>query len=154
MKISTKSRYALRLCLDLAETQKDGWVALKDIAERQGVSKKYLEQIVTVLNKAGLLLTSRGFMGGYRLAKDPKDISLSDILRATETSICLIECLKSEQFCERSRECVSREVWGGLMQVVEDYCRQMTLQKILERKNARAQSGEPVRFFSDVCSQN
>ncbi len=71
MKISTKGRYALRLMLDLAQNQKDGFVALKDIAERQDISKKYLEQIVPILNRAGLLKTTRGYQGGYMLAKSP-----------------------------------------------------------------------------------
>ena len=71
MKISTKGRYALRMMLDLAEHQNDGYVALKDIAARQNISKKYLEQIVPILNKADILRTTRGFQGGYRLAKPP-----------------------------------------------------------------------------------
>ena len=81
MKISTKGRYALRMMLDLAEHQGDGYVALKDIARRQGISKKYLEQIVPMLNRAEYLLTSRGFAGGYRLAKTPDKYSAYDILR-------------------------------------------------------------------------
>lgn len=71
MKISTKGRYALRMLLDLAENQDEGYIALKDIAERQNISKKYLEQIVPMLNRAGLLKTNRGYQGGYMLAKNP-----------------------------------------------------------------------------------
>ena len=74
MKISTKGRYALRMLLDLAEHQSEGYIALKDIAARQDVSKKYLEQIIPILNKSGFLLASRGFQGGYRLAKTRREV--------------------------------------------------------------------------------
>ena len=84
MKISTKGRYALRMLLDLAEHQGDGYIALKDIAQRQEISKKYLEQIVPILNRAEILKTNRGFQGGYRLAKSPEKLTAGDILRATE----------------------------------------------------------------------
>ena len=84
MKISTKGRYALRLMLDLAEHQNEGFIALKDIAERQNISKKYLEQIVPMLNKAGLLRTNRGYQGGYQLSRQPSEYTLGDILRVTE----------------------------------------------------------------------
>ena len=79
MKISTKGRYALRMLLDLAEHQNDGYVALKDTAERQGISKKYLEQIVPILNKSDILRTNRGFQGGYRLAKSPDKYTVGAI---------------------------------------------------------------------------
>ena len=78
MKISTKGRYALRMMLDLAEHQKDGYVALKDVAARQGISKKYLEQIVPILNRSDVLQTNRGFQGGYRLARKPKDYTVGE----------------------------------------------------------------------------
>ena len=94
MKISTKTRYALRLMLDLEQNQGDfSWVSLKDVAERQGVSKKYLEQIVAALHKYRLLLTSRGNRGGYRLARDPREITLGQIMRATESTPTIIPCL-------------------------------------------------------------
>lgn len=87
MKISTKGRYAMRLLIDLYENQGDGFVALKDIAARQDISKKYLEQIVPALTGDGILKTSRGFQGGYRLAREPEDIPVGDILRLTEGSL-------------------------------------------------------------------
>ena len=83
MKISTKGRYALRMLLDLAQHQGDGYVALKDIAQRQNISKKYLEQIVPVFNKSDILKTNRGFQGGYRLARAPKKYTVGEILRLT-----------------------------------------------------------------------
>ena len=155
MKISKKSRYALRLCLDLAVHQNEGCVSLNEIAQRQGVSKKFLEHIVQDLGKAGILKTYRGYLGGYRLAKDLQDISLGDILRATETSEFLVSCLSPEEFCEKSRECLSRSVWLGLMQAIDEHCNKVTLQSILsEGKKSHGPSTErPVRFVVDGCLQ-
>ena len=87
MKISTKGRYALRMLLDLAQHRDKGFVPLKDIAERQNVSKKYLEQIVPILNKSDMLQTNRGFQGGYRLAKEPDQYTVGEILRITEGNL-------------------------------------------------------------------
>ena len=84
MKISTKGRYALRMLIDLAFNQGDGYVSLKDIAERQGISKKYLEQIVPLLNKSGILRTNRGYQGGYRLARTAEKYTVGEILELTE----------------------------------------------------------------------
>ena len=81
MKISTKTRYGMRFMIDLAQSQGEGRVALKDIADRQGLSKKYLEQIVPVLSRAGLLSASRGFQGGYRLVREPEEYTVGEILR-------------------------------------------------------------------------
>ena len=93
MRISTKGRYALRLMLDLAEHQGDGCVSLKDVAQRQDISKKYLEQIVPTLSRAGFLLTNRGYQGGHRLARRPEDYTVRDILRLTEGSLATVACL-------------------------------------------------------------
>lgn len=87
MKISTKGRYALRMVIDLAEHTEDGFISLKDIAARQGLSKKYLEQIVPLLNKTGMLSTTRGYQGGYRLAKAPSECTVGEILETTEGSL-------------------------------------------------------------------
>ena len=119
MKISTKGRYALRMMLDLAEHQNDGYVALKDIAQRQNVSKKYLEQIVPILNKSDILRTNRGFQGGYRLAKSPDKYTVGEILRVTEGSLSPVACLDREPIeCERSAECPTLPVWQGLYKAV------------------------------------
>ena len=94
MKISTKGRYALRMMLDLAVHRSDGFIALKDIADRQNISKKYLEQIVPLLNKADLLRTNRGYQGGYALSKNPDQYTVGEILRVTEGSLCPVSCLQ------------------------------------------------------------
>ena len=94
MKISTKGRYALRMMLDLAEHQGDGYVALKDIAQRQGISKKYLEQIVPMLGRADVLRTTRGYQGGYRLARAPQEYTVGEILCLTEGGLAPVACLE------------------------------------------------------------
>ena len=135
MKISTKGRYALRMLLDLAEHQNDGYVALKDIADRQGISKKYLEQIVPILNKTDILRTNRGFQGGYRLAKTPDKYTVGEILRQTEGSLAPVACLEHEpNECERSGECATLTVWEGLYRVINEYLDGITLQDILDRQ--------------------
>ena len=138
MKISTKGRYALRMMLDLAEHQKDGYVALKDVAARQGISKKYLEQIVPILNRSDVLQTNRGFQGGYRLARKPKDYTVGEILRLTEGSLAPVACLeRSPMECERSAGCATLPVWQGLHKVICEYLDVITLQDILDREQVR-----------------
>ena len=137
MKISTKGRYALRLMVDLAEHKEDGFIPLKDIAKRQNVSKKYLEQIVPVLNGAGLLTTNRGNKGGYRLSKEPSEYTVGDILRTTEGSVAPVSCLDSDvNICERQGFCQTLFVWEGLYKVVNDYLDGITVQDILDKTGA------------------
>lgn len=133
MKISTKGRYALRMLLDLAEHQNDGFIALKDIAERQNISKKYLEQIIPILNKSDILNANRGYQGGYRLAKSPDKYSVGAILRLTEGSIAPVSCLDFDPIqCDRSEDCLTLPVWKGLNKVISDYLDSITLQDILD----------------------
>ncbi len=137
--ISTRGRYALRMMIDLAEHQNDGFVALKDVAERQNISKKYLEQIIPVLNRSGLLQTSRGFGGGYRLLKPPKDYTVGEILRATEGNLAPVSCLEgSVNTCPRCSECLTLPVWVGLKKIVEEYLDGVTLQDILDNQASHA----------------
>ena len=138
MKISTKGRYALRMLLDLAQNQGDGCVALKDIAVRQNVSKKYLEQIVPMLNKSDILLASRGFQGGYRLAKSPDQYTVGAILRIAEGSLAPVACLDhSPILCDRSADCITLPVWQGLNRVINEYLDSITLQDILDQQQSR-----------------
>ncbi len=137
MKISTKGRYALRMLLDLAEHQGDGFIALKDIAARQGISKKYLEQIVAILNRANFLLTNRGFQGGYKLAKAPAAYTVGDILRLTEGDLAPVACLaQPAASCARRPLCATLPVWQGLEQVINQYLDSITLQDVLEQQQA------------------
>ena len=138
MKISTKGRYALRMLLDLAEHQNDGYIALKDIASRQNISKKYLEQIVPILNKSDILNTNRGYQGGYKLAKSPDKYTVGDILLLTEGSLSPVACLDHDpNECERSGECYTLPVWQGLKKVICDYLYGITLQDILDTQREK-----------------
>ena len=96
MKISTKGRYALRVMIDLAINSNGKYISLKDIAKRQEISNKYLEQIIALLNKAGYLETARGNTGGYKLSNEPKEYKVGDILRATEGDLSPIYCLMED----------------------------------------------------------
>lgn len=135
MKISTKGRYALRMMIDLAEHQGEGFVSLKDIAARQEISKKYLEQIIPILNRSDFLQANRGSQGGYRLAKAPKAYTVKDILELTEGSLAPVACLDTTPVgCERSETCVTLPLWKGLAEVIENYLDSVTLQDLLERQ--------------------
>ncbi|MBQ2093285.1 MAG: Rrf2 family transcriptional regulator [Ruminococcus sp.] len=133
MKISTKGRYALRMLIDLAEHQNDGFIALKDIAERQGISKKYLEQIIPVLNRSDVLNANRGYQGGYKLAKSPDKYTVGAILRLTEGSIAPVACLDHKPVdCPRREDCITLPLWKGLNKVITDYLDCVTLQDLLD----------------------
>lgn len=133
IKISTKSRYALRLLIDLCQHQDVDVVSLRDIAYRQKISKKYLEQIVADLNIAGYLRTTRGHAGGYTLAVDPATITLADVMRAVETNMEMMPCLDDDRLCEQSGNCVPRSVWDGLRKVIFDYLESMTVKDVADR---------------------
>ncbi|MBR6101751.1 MAG: Rrf2 family transcriptional regulator [Ruminococcus sp.] len=133
MKISTKGRYALRMMIDLGEHQGDGYIALKDIAERQNISKKYLEQIVPVFTRSDLLRTNRGFQGGYRLSRRPDQYTVGEILRLTEGSLVPVTCLEHEPIeCDRAETCVTLPMWRGLAKVINEYLDSITLQDLLD----------------------
>jgi Rrf2 family protein len=137
MKISTKGRYALRMLLDLAVNGNEGYTALRDVAERQNISKKYLEQIVPVLHKAEILVTTRGFQCGYRLAKDPENITVGEVLRLTEGNLAPVVCLETEHnTCKRAGECVTLHIWEGLQTVITDYLNSITLRDMMDKCDA------------------
>ena len=132
MKISTKGRYALRMLIDLAEHEGDGFIALKDIAERQSISKKYLEQIVPILSRSGILRTNRGSQGGSALAKEPDHVTVGEILRLTEGSLAPVACLDGDcKGCSRSDECPTLDVWKNLDKLINDYLDGVTLDQLV-----------------------
>lgn len=132
MKISTKGRYGLRVMLDLAQQPPENYISLKDVAGRLDVTIKYLEQIVTLLNKAGYLDSMRGNSGGYRLAKAPSEYIVGDILRVMEGNLAPIECLADKNLeCPLSDSCVTLPFFKGLDKVVNEYIDSFTLQDIL-----------------------
>lgn len=131
MKISTKGRYALRMMIDLAEHSDDGYVALKDIAQRQSISKKYLEQIVPMLNRAGLVRTNRGYQGGYALSKTPERYTVGEILRVTEGDLSPVACMTpGNNDCPRKAECRTLPIWEGLYKTINEYLDGVTLKDI------------------------
>ena len=135
MKISTKGRYALRLLLDLAEHKNDGYIALKDIANRQNVSKKYLEQIIPILNRSDILSANRGYQGGYMLTKPASEYSVYAILQVVEGSMAPVTCLEQQPInCPRCDSCKTLDVWQGLQQLITDYLGGITLDDVIERR--------------------
>lgn len=134
MKISTKGRYALRMLTDLALHREEGFVSLKDIAERQNISKKYLEQIVPMLNKSGLLRTNRGNKGGYMMAKKPDEVTVAEVLTATEGSLAPVSCLEFEpNECPMQEKCSTLYIWEGLYKTITEYLSGITVQDIIDR---------------------
>ncbi len=133
------------MMIDLAMHQGSGYVSLKDISERQDISKKYLEQIIPMLNRAGLLAASRGAGGGYRLIKKPEEYTVGEILRVTEGSMAPVACLEAtgECCCPRCGKCMTKSVWAGLYKAVTDYVDGINLQDIIDNNGA-----EPGDFYN------
>lgn len=139
MRISTKGRYALRLMLDLAMNDSGAPIRLKDAARRQEISEKYLEQIISVLNKAGFVRSIRGPQGGYVLQKRPADYTVGMILRLTEGSLAPVECVEYEQSgCERENNCVTRILWKKMNDAINGVVDTVTLEDLMEWQNAKA----------------
>lgn len=138
MKISTKGRYALRLMLDLALNNTGEFIPLKTVSERQEISVKYLEQIITTLVKAGFVKGLRGSKGGYRLAKNPEDYTVGMILRLTEGSLAPVACLEDDvNTCERCDDCSTLELWKQLYDAINSVVDNMTLEDLIEKHNAK-----------------
>ena len=132
MRISTKGRYALRMLLDLAEHKNEGFISLKAIAERQNISKQYLEQIVALLNTSDILRTNRGKHGGYMLAVEPAKCTVGEVLRITEGNLSPVACLEDKiNQCDRVDACKTLPMWTGLNKVIADYLNSVTLQDML-----------------------
>ncbi len=134
MKISTKGRYALRLMVDLAKAEEHEFVSLRGVATRQGISMKYLEQIVSQLAKAGQVQSVRGPQGGYRLTRLPSQYTVGEILRVTEGSVAPVSCLEQcKNSCPRKESCETLLVWEGLHELIENYIDSITLQDVVQR---------------------
>ena len=128
MLVSTKGRYALRVMIDLAEHQSEGFVPLKVIAQRHGISEKYLESIMKLLVKAKLLNGVRGKGGGYQLAKAPEQYTVGSILHITEDSMAPVSCLEpGAEVCPRAADCRTLAMWRGLDKLITEYFENITL---------------------------
>lgn len=140
MKISTRGRYALRLMLDLAISGQDQCVTIKRIAERQGISNKYLEQIISVLSRAGYVKSIRGAQGGYKLAKPAESYTVGMILRLIEGSLAPVACLEDQpNQCPRSDKCATLYVWQQLDQAISQVVDHITLADLAARQQVLAQ---------------
>lgn len=132
MLISTKGRYAMRFMLDLAAKGPDEKASLREIAEFEGISLKYLEQLVRPLTQSGLIVGTRGKNGGYQLAKKTTQIKAGDVLRAVEGTTIPVACSALDSGCERGTECNAVRFWAGLDAVIEDYVDSHTLADIAQ----------------------
>lgn len=136
MKISTKGRYALRIMADLAVHDNGEYIRLKDIAERQAITLKYLEQIMPLLTKAGYVKSCRGNNGGYMLARKPEEYTAGEILRTTEGSLSPIACIEDQpNRCPRKEKCTTLSFWEGLWQVINEYVDHVTLADLIKNRN-------------------
>lgn len=139
MKISTKGRYALRLMLDLAVYNTGEPISLKDVARRQEISEKYLEQIISLLNKAGYVRSIRGAQGGYMLTKDPAEYTVGSILRLTEGDLAPVSCVGADStVCDRKDGCVSVRIWEMINEAVNGVVDHITLADMVEWQKQQA----------------
>ena len=132
MRISTKGRYALRLMLDLALNDGEELIRVKDISKRQGISEKYLEQIISYLKKAGYVKSLRGAQGGYRLSMEAKEYSVGMILRLIEGNMIPVECIADKESCERADSCTTVRLWKMLDDAVKGVIDRVTLQDLVD----------------------
>lgn len=138
MKISTKGRYALRLMLDLAMHIDEGYISIKTVSVRQEISEKYLEQIIKMLSKSGLVESIRGAQGGYRLKKAPKDYTVGEILRVTEGSLAPVSCLDDDCHCENCDNCLTIEIWQNVLDAINEVVDGITLQYLVDKQGKNA----------------
>ncbi len=135
MIVSTRGRYALRVMIDLAEQDEHHFIPLKDIIARQSISQKYVEAIMTVLSKAGLVEAMRGKTGGYRLNRPPKDYAVGDILRATEETLAPVACLEDDAPpCKHAKYCKTLPLWTELNKVVSSYLDSVSLADLIQKR--------------------
>lgn len=140
MKLSTRGRYGVRLMLDLALHDGEGPVLLREIAQRQEISEKYLWQLINPLKAAGLINSLRGAHGGYILGKPPGEINLMQILTVLEGSLCLVDCVDHPSGCDRSAACISRDIWSEASRGILNVFESMTLEKMVEEHAKKVDS--------------
>ncbi len=134
VKLSTKGRYGARLMMDLALHYGNGPIALKDIAERQEISEKYLWQLIVPLKIAGLINSTRGPQGGYTLSKSPSEITLKDIITVLDGPLCIVDCVDNPKICKRSESCVTRNIWEEVSNKISEILGSITLEDMIEKQ--------------------
>jgi len=133
MKLSTRTRYGMRALVELAQNAGAGALQLRVIAQRQGISIKYLEQLMATLKSAGLVRSIRGSKGGYMLAKPANEIKLSEIFDFLEGPVATTECVQDELYCRRAADCVVRQVWVDVQRAIRDVLESITLEDLANR---------------------
>ena len=134
MKISTKGRYALRIMIELAQNKNDKPISLKQISQKQDISAKYLESIISILNKHNFVFSTRGINGGYVLSKEPSEYTIGSILRVTEGSLSPVNCLECQpNRCKNSATCLTLPLWQNIDKMINDYLDSITLEDILNK---------------------
>jgi Rrf2 family protein len=140
MQVSTKGRYGLRILLDIASHEQEGPVTLRDMAQRQEISQKYLWQVINPLKVAGVLRAIRGTSGGYVLARSPKEITVQEIVEILEGPMTMVRCTRAPGSCHRSPACTARLAWAEIEQRVRETMAGITLHYLLEQQAQRAAS--------------
>ena len=135
MKLSTRTRYAVRAIIELAQNGNNKPLQLKIIAQRQDISIKYLEQLMAVLRTAGFVRSVRGSKGGYMLAKAPDQIKLNEVVHQLEGPVTTVECVEDEDCCTRFADCAARSLWMQVEQAIEKVLQSVTLQDLVDRAN-------------------
>lgn len=135
MKFSTRTRYAVRAIIELAQNDSNRPLQLKIIAQRQNISVKYLEQLMAILRSAGFVRSIRGSKGGYLLAKAPNQIKLNEVLHRLEGTVTTVECVENEDYCLRSADCAARYLWIQVEQAIEKALEAVTLQDLIDKAN-------------------
>jgi Rrf2 family protein len=135
MKLSTRTRYAVRAIIELAQNDSNKPLQLKIIAQRQDISVKYLEQLMAVLRSAGFVRSIRGSKGGYVLAKAPNEIKLNEVMHRLEGKIATVECVDNDDYCSRSADCAARYLWTRVEQAIEKVLEGITLQDLVDKAN-------------------
>ena len=150
MKLSTRGRYGVRAMLELALNSGKGPVPLRDLASRQEISAKYLEQLLIPLKGAGLVKSVRGARGGYMLARDPEHISLYDIVRSLEGPLAPVECVQDPQYCDRVGGCTVHLVWGEMGTMLVDFLSGMTLADMVVKQREKDRICKPEAAVAAV----
>jgi Rrf2 family protein len=147
MKLSTKGRYGTRAMLDLAMHQDNGPVNLKEMAQRQIISRRYLEHLMSRLVSAGLVRSVRGRSGGFVLAREPSEITLAEVVEALEGQINVVECTADPSTCNRASECVTRDVWDEVSKVITRHLASITLDDLRMRQQERMRAGTAMYYI-------
>ena len=136
MKLSTRTRYGIRAIVELAMNYGKGPLQIRVIAQRQDISVKYLEQLMTILRSAGFIRSIRGSKGGYLLARQPAHIKLSDVFDALEGNVTTVECVEDKNYCDRTADCIVRQVWAQVQQAIKNVLQSISLQDLVDRAKA------------------